>query len=218
MGRAHGEIRGRCNFTRGVFGQAIQFVSRDDAVVIPQVDQAFAGIHDAITIAFWQKGDDSGHLNDTLLCSNYVWGKSNPALAIHLGCWRDPGQYRWDCGFPWSFENRLAGRHRDKSEWTGRWNHWAFTKDVRTGVDGRPGCMEIYLNGELYDRLAGTDSPIVGVTSLQIGNRLVRPLRRPDRRRADLRLRPLACGDRLRRHRRHRRLSKAGFTCRSERR
>lgn len=169
MGRAHGEIRGRCNFTRGVFGQAIQFVSRDDAVVIPQVDQAFAGIHDAITIAFWQKGDDSGHLNDTLLCSNYVWGKSNPALAIHLGCWRDPGQYRWDCGFPWSFENRLAGRHRDKSEWTGRWNHWAFTKDVRTGADGRPGCMEIYLNGQLYDRLAGTDSPIVGVTSLQIG-------------------------------------------------
>jgi hypothetical protein len=170
MGRAHGQILGRCNFAQGVFGQAIQFLSRDDAVVLSQVEGAFAGIHDAITIAFWQKGDDSGHLNDTLLCSNYVYGQSNPAIAIHLGCWRNPGQYRWDCGFPWSFDNRLAGRHRDKSDWTGRWNHWAFTKDIGAGSDGEKGRMEIYLNGEIYDRLTGTDAPIAGITSLQIGS------------------------------------------------
>jgi hypothetical protein len=170
MGRADGEIVGRCNFDQGVFGRAIQFISRDDGVVISQAGSVFAGIHDAITIAFWQKGDDSGHLNDTLMCSNYVYGRSNPALAIHLGCWQNPGQYRWDCGFPWSFDNRLAGRHRDKSEWTGRWNHWAFTKDIRTGPNGEKGRMEIYLNGELYDRLTGTDTPITGITSLRIGS------------------------------------------------
>jgi hypothetical protein len=170
MGRADGQIMGRCNFEQGVFGRAIRFMSRDDAVVLPQVEDVFAGIHDAITVAFWQKGDDSGHLNDTLLCSNYVYGQSDPALAIHLGCWQNPGQYRWDCGFPWSFGNRLAGRHRDKSEWTGRWNHWAFAKDIRTGPDGEKGRMEIYLNGELYDHITGTDTPITGITSLQIGS------------------------------------------------
>jgi hypothetical protein len=30
--------------------------------------------------------------------------------------------------------------------------------------------MEIYLNGRLYDRLVGTETPISGVTSLQIGS------------------------------------------------
>jgi hypothetical protein len=170
MGRAHGQILGRCNFVPGVYGQAIHFISQGDAVVIPQAASVFAGIREAITIAFWQKGEDSGHLTDTLFCANYVYGRSNPAIAIHLGCWRNPGQYRWDCGFPWSFDNRLAGRHRDKSDWTGRWNHWAFTKDIRTGADGEKGCMEIYLNGDLYDRMTGTDTPITGITSLQIGS------------------------------------------------
>jgi len=169
-GRAPGQVCGRCNFVPGVYGQAIHFVGQDDAVVVPDAAGAFAGIREAVTIAFWQKGEDSGHRNDTLFCSNYVYGHANPALAIHLGCWRDPGHYRWDCGFPWSFDNRLAGRHRDKTEWTGRWNHWAFTKDIRVGPDGRKGRMEIYLNGELYDRLTGTDTPISGVSSFQIGS------------------------------------------------
>ncbi len=170
MGRTHGQIVGRCNFVQGVYGQAIRFISQGDAVTIPQAATAFAEIHDAITIAFWQKGDNSGHLNDTLFCSNYIYGQSNPAIAIHLGCWRNPGQYRWDCGFPWSFENRVAGRHHDRSEWMGQWNHWAFTKDIRAGSNGGEGCMEIYLNGELYDRLTGTDTPITGIASFEIGS------------------------------------------------
>lgn len=169
-GRAHGQIRGRCNFVPGVCGQAIHFMGQDDAVVIPDAAGVFAGIHEAITIAFWQQGEDSGHRNDTLLCSNFEYGRSNPALAIHLGCWHDPGHYRWDCGFPWSFDNRLAGEHRDKAEWTGRWNHWAFTKDIHAGPDGRKGRMEVYLNGELYGRLTGADAPITGISSLQIGS------------------------------------------------
>jgi hypothetical protein len=168
MGRAHGQIVGRCNFVPGVYGQAIQFNGLDGEMIIPQAGQALAGI-DGITIAFWQWGDDSGHRNSTVLCSDYVHGQSNPAIAVHLGCWSDPGYYRWDCGFPWSFENRLAGRHRDKSDWAGRWNHWAFTKDTRIGPAGESGRMEIYLNGELYDQRTGTDTPITGITSLHIG-------------------------------------------------
>jgi len=64
----------------------------------------------------------------------------------------------------------VAGRHRDKSEWAGRWNHWAFTKDIRVGPEGEKGRMEIYLNGELYDSLTGTDTPITGITSFEIGS------------------------------------------------
>jgi len=181
-----------------VYGQAIDFTSEGDSVTVPEAANVFSHTREAITVAFWQRGYDSTHLNDTVCCSNYVYGQSNPALAIHLGCWRNPGQYRWDCGFPWSFANRLAGRHRDKTEWAGRWNHWAFTKDVKwrgrpaLASRGHPGLalagsemplrseiqrqdalatgrMEIYLNGELYDSRTGTDTPIAGITSFEIG-------------------------------------------------
>jgi hypothetical protein len=163
-GTADGQILGRCNFVTGVYGQAIHFASQGDGVTVPNAESVFGRVREAITITLWQRGDDSTHLNDTLCCSNYVYGQSNPSIAIHLGCWRNPGRYRWDCGTPWSFENRLAGRHRAKDEWAGRWNHWAFTKDIRKGR------MEIYLNGEPYDSLTGTDTPIANITSFEIGS------------------------------------------------
>lgn len=169
-GLAHGQIQGRPTYAPGVHGQAIYLLNRGDAVTVPDAAEVFAGIRSAITIAFWQKGEDSTHLNDTLCCSNYIYGVSNPSIAVHLGCWRSPGQYRWDCGTPWSFENRLAGGHRTKDEWAGRWNHWAFTKDVRIGPDGDKGVMRIYRNGVLYDSRSGTDAPIEEITSFTVGS------------------------------------------------
>ncbi len=163
-GGAHGQVEGRPTYPAGKHGQAIRFAGAGDAVLVSQVTSVFGRIREAITIAFWQCGDDSTHLNDTICCSNYAYGQSNPSIAINLGCWRNPGQYRWDCGTPWSIENRVAGRHSHKSEWASRWNHWAFIKDVAAGR------MEIYLNGTLYDSRSGTDTPIEGITSFEIGS------------------------------------------------
>jgi hypothetical protein len=170
-GVAPGQIEGRPSYVTGKHGKAIAFGNAGDAIEIPpsQAASLFAGTREALTIAFWQIGDDSTHLNDTICCSNYVYGQSDPSISINLGCWKDPGQYRWDCGTPWSFANRVAGRHHSKLEWTGRWNHWAFTKDIRVGPAGAKGRMEIYLNGVLYDSRTGTDSPIEGITSFEIG-------------------------------------------------
>ena len=169
-GYADGEVQGRVNFVPGIYGQAIHFMNQGDAVAIPQAAGVFARTRAAITITFWQYGDDSPHRSDTICCSNYAYDQSNPTLAIHLGCWQSPGSYRWDCGDPWSFDNRVAGRHRSPLEWMGRWNHWAFTKDTRVGPDGHKGRMEIYLNGELYDSRTGTHTPLTGITSFEIGS------------------------------------------------
>lgn len=163
---AHALAYGRVSYSDGVRGRAIRFASGEDRVVLLNASPTFADIHDAITVAFWLCADDSAHLNDTICCSNYQYGYSNPSIAINLGCWKAPGQYRWDCGRPWSFENRLAGRHPDKREWAGRWNHWAFTKDIKAENQGR---MSIYLNGVLYATRSGTDTPIENVTSLELG-------------------------------------------------
>jgi hypothetical protein len=163
-GTAHGQTRGNPTYTQGVYGQAISFDGFDDAVEITNAAGLFSKISMAITIAFWQYGADSPYHTDTLCCSNYTYGEDDPAIAVNLGCWRRPGKYFWGCGRPWSFENQLSGNHRYTSEWMGRWNHWAFTKDTEAGV------MQIFLNGQLYDSRTGTYSPISGITSFEIGN------------------------------------------------
>jgi hypothetical protein len=169
-GNADGELRGNPTYdVPGVYGQAIRFDGYKDSVVITNAAGLFSRISSQITIAFWQYGEDSPHLTDTVCCSNYIYGVAGPAIAINLGCWRKPGKYNWDAGYPWSFDSRLSGSHRYKSEWAGRWNHWAFVKNCQGGPNGR-GLMQIFLNGVLYDSRTDANSPISPVTSFMIGS------------------------------------------------
>ncbi len=165
IGDAHGSPHGSPTYVEGVYGRAINLNGYEDSVQITNALNLFSNITTEITIAFWQYGFDSTHHTDTICCSNYVYGFLNPALAINLGCWKSPGKYNWDCGWPWwVFESRLSGYHKDKSEWSGRWNHWAFTKDVEAGK------MQIFLNGVFYDSRTDANLPISGITSFEIGN------------------------------------------------
>jgi hypothetical protein len=163
-GAAHGQIHGSPAYVEGVYGRAISFDGYKDSVKITNAPFLFVRIKTAITIAFWQYGTDSIHHTDTLFCSDYAYNVYNPTIAINVGTWKSPGKYNWDCGSPWSFDSRLTGRHKYKTEWSGRWNHWAFTKDAVTGK------MQIFLNGLLYDSRTGSTSPILNITSFEIGS------------------------------------------------
>ncbi|MFQ6034949.1 MAG: LamG domain-containing protein [Sedimentisphaerales bacterium] len=160
----HCESSGNPTYVPGIYSQAISFDGYEDSVNITNAAELFRTISTKITIAFWQYGADSPHLTDTICCSNYIYGVDNPAIAINLGCWQQPGRYNWDCGYPWSFDSRLSGDHRYKGEWSGRWNHWAFIKDADKGI------MQIFLNGALYDSRTGASSPISRITSFEIGS------------------------------------------------
>ncbi len=179
----HGQPFGSPTYVPGIYNQAISFDGYRDSVNITKAAEMFERISTGITITFWQYGTDSAHRNDTLCCSNYEYDKNttlismssveprehvnNPVIAINLGCWirpRGAGLYSWDCGYPWSFDNRLSGDHKYKSEWVGRWNHWAFTKNVYQGI------MQIFLNGALYDSRTDANSPISSITSFEIGS------------------------------------------------
>jgi hypothetical protein len=164
MGGIDAQLHGNVVFVPGVHGQGIEFDGKQTYVRILDVDRVFREVDRAISIAFWQLGADSGHRMDTVCCSNYVYGSGGPAVSINLGCWRQPGRYCWDCGQPWSLENRISGEHRYKSEWCSRWNHWVFTKDSRKGR------MEIFLNGTLYDSKDGAYSTIPRIESFDIGS------------------------------------------------
>ena len=164
IGSADGQIWSNPAFVAGVDGQALKFDGQDDTVSILNANSIFSKINTGITICFWANGTSSTHHTDTLFCTNYSYNEYNPAIAINLGCWKQPGRYNWDCGYPWSYDNRLSGEHRYNAECQGRWNHWAFTKDVITGQ------MRIYLNGSLFAGRSGSNSPISGVTSFDIGS------------------------------------------------
>ncbi len=163
-GSADGRIFGNPSFAPGVDGQALQFDGFEDNVYVSNANNIFSKISNGITIAFWANGTNSTHHTDTLFCTNFTYNEYNPTIAINLGDWEQPGRYNWDCGYPWSYDNRLSGEHRYNAEWEGRWNHWTFTKDASTGV------MQIYLNGRLLDSRTGAYSSISGVTSFQIGS------------------------------------------------
>jgi len=163
-GNAHGSSRGSPTYAQGVYGQAISFNGCEDSVHIAGAANLFSNISTGITIAFWQYGAISRHHRDTICCSEYTHHLNHPVIAINIGCWNQPGQYNWDCGRRGSLNDRLSGEHQYESEWAGRWNHWAFTKDVRSGK------MQIFLNGKLFDSRTNANSPISEITFFEIGS------------------------------------------------
>lgn len=166
----NGQIDGDPRFSPGIHGQAIRFDGKDDAVRVLGAQYLFAGIQDAITITFWQQDCNAVHDRDTLCSSDFEYGVKNPTVAVNLGCWKSPGRYFWQCGSHWSFDSQIAGQHRSSAEHSGRWNHWAFTKQSRHGADTTYGTMHVYLNGMLIDRRNDSRQIVGGVESFTIGS------------------------------------------------
>jgi len=164
MGNAHGLLRGDPKYVQGVYSQAIRFDGCDDSVHIAGATSLFSNINTGITIGFWQFGEISSHNRDTICSSDYTDESKIPVISINLGCWKRPGHYNWDCGSLQGVNDRLNGAHQRETEWEGQWNHWAFTKDVRSGK------MQIFLNGRLYASRDDATSTISGVTSFKIGS------------------------------------------------
>ncbi|MGV2388240.1 MAG UNVERIFIED_CONTAM: LamG domain-containing protein [Microcystis novacekii LVE1205-3] len=52
------------------------------------------------------------------------------------------------------------GTGQDAVQYKGKWNHWAFTKDVTKGE------MKIYLNGVLWHNEEGKTQPILPAAKL----------------------------------------------------
>jgi hypothetical protein len=164
MGKANGVAVGdQPQFVPGVFGNAIKFDGFSNSINVAPVEHIISEISKGITIAFWQKGDDSPYKRDTLFCSEYEYNNIEPAISINLGCWNGTGIYNWDCGTHLPFDRRLTGKHRYKQEWVNQWNHWAFTKDLETGV------MQVFLNGALINSRSGSSTSISVFDSFTIG-------------------------------------------------
>lgn len=94
---------------------------------------------DEVTFAFWYKGSLEQPLNSTVFEGLDSEGRRQ--ANVHLP-WGNGIAY-WDCGNMNNAYDRL-NKTVDVDNDIIKWNHWAFTKNVTTGV------MRIYLNGNSW--------------------------------------------------------------------
>jgi len=126
-----------------------------------EVPVAFSSsIDSAITVSFWAYGDTA-----TLPKNTYLFEgrdiNNHRVVNAHLP-WSN-GSIYWDAGNTGSSYDRIY-KAALPHEYEGRWNHWALTKDVASGV------MKIYLNGVLWHSGTGYTKTMEGITSFKIGS------------------------------------------------
>jgi len=130
-----------------------------DCINVPS--EALATVDSSITISFWVRGSGKQPQNDHLLEAGYKGGR---VINIHLP-WGTGAVY-WDAGGRLGGNNNRLAKQADPGQYKGRWNHWAFTKDVATGT------MSVYLNGELWHQAGNMTKTIDDLDVFIIGANL----------------------------------------------
>ncbi len=123
------------SFTRPAYDSYFDFGSLGHVHVADGLED----INEEITISFWQYGNDELPIGSTILEARDT--DNLRQFNVHLP-WGNSQVY-WDCGNDGGGYDRI-NKTANASDFKGQWNHWAFTKNVRTGR------MEIILNGKLW--------------------------------------------------------------------
>ncbi|MDF7797959.1 LamG domain-containing protein [Pontiellaceae bacterium B1224] len=153
----HGSVES-AEWVVGATDGALAFNGTSSRVVLPVV--AFDSISNEVTIAMWVFGADEQPLADTAF---YAAGPAGERLLnIHLPY--SDGKVYWDAGDTNDYDR--ISKVAVESEFKGRWNHWAFTKNATAGT------MEIYLNGSLWAGAAGKNRELSGIVEVSIGAQL----------------------------------------------
>lgn len=126
----HGIIEGGKSVT-GKKGKALEF-DRKSFVTIPP--KGLRSLHDEVTICLWQYGDPAVQPS-----KNSIFEGAENGIRI-LNC-----HLPWEnSNVSWHAGGNMIEKKATPKEFEGQWNHWAFTKNTKTGI------MNIYLNGKLW--------------------------------------------------------------------
>lgn len=132
----------------------LSFDGTNGAITVPSA--ALASLNNAITITLWQKGSSGAQ------CDIFEAKKTDNSVTIGSKLpWLNGGNnyVTWDAGSPLDSISKIASA----SNYTGQWNHWAFTKNASSGQ------QKIYLNGTLWHSGTGKTASMSGTASMQIG-------------------------------------------------
>jgi len=116
---------------------AQNYVKFSEGSYINVPKEAFENINDEITISFWQFGDRIKMPQNSYAFEG-VNANGQRVLNSHLP-WSNGNVY-WDAGNNGGSYDRIL-KSANNPDFLGQWNHWTFTKDVKSGT------MKMYLNG-----------------------------------------------------------------------
>ncbi|PLX10503.1 MAG: hypothetical protein C0594_04870, partial [Marinilabiliales bacterium] len=134
--------------------------SSNDYVEVPS--EVFSEIDSAITISFWQYGDANIQPSNSYIFEGRD-EDDNRVVNAHLP-WGNGNVY-WDAGNSGTASYDRIYQAANFEDYAGRWNHWAFTKNVETGE------MHIYLNGNLWLSGTGKNKTMSGITAFKIAGK-----------------------------------------------
>ncbi len=121
----------------------------------------FETISDQITISCWVYGNE-----DIMPANSTIFEGTDDnnlrQVNVHLP-WSNSRVY-WDCGNDGGGYDRID-KAANASDFEGKWNHWAFTKNATTGS------MKMYLNGTLWHSGSGM-TKLIDLQGLRIGSAL----------------------------------------------
>ena len=137
------------------FGSCFTFDGNNDFV---ELSPTTIPTGNEITVCFWANGGNNLPNTNSIVFAHTA--KNSRVLCIHLP-WSD-GVIYFDCGgnpndqdSGYDRISKSIGTGQDAVQYKGKWNHWAFTKDVTKGE------MKIYLNGVLWHNEEGKTQPIL---------------------------------------------------------
>ena len=140
------------NWVTGKIGGAYNFKYRGRAVA---PNNTMNDCTDKLTMAFWLKSP-TGYDDATEAIAPFSAYKGG-GYAINCAWLPDSktntgkhGVMKWYCGQDW---NDVQGIISDPNAYSGRWNHWALTKNSKEGT------LKMYLNGQLFASSLGHKTP-----------------------------------------------------------
>ncbi len=161
-GAIHSVVSELTTFNSGVVSNAdngyLDF-SASEYVEIP--NSIFAPIDSFITISFWCYGDEN-----MMPMNSYAFegrdAAGNRVVNAHLP-WSNSEVY-WDAGNSGGGSYDRVNALANFSDFAGQWNHWAFVKDVSTGV------LTAYLNGVQFMTEPGNFRTMAGIENFRIAS------------------------------------------------
>ena len=149
------------SFSSGVTSNAedtsMHFENNDFIDVPPN---ALKGCDSAITIAFWQYGN-AKYLPQNESSFEATNSLGQRVLNAHVP-WSD-GQVYWDAGAQFGGFDRIQ-KVADSNDYKGKWTHWAFVKNVKTGI------MTIYQNGIQWMTGTAKKKPMGNIVRFHLGS------------------------------------------------
>lgn len=129
------------------------FDGKKDQVILTQ---PLKGIKDAISIEFWANGASNLNAKTSIL-----FGGNGDSRIVHIHFpWGN--KIHWDAGD--TIKHDRINKDIKSAEYKNTWNHWAFTKDAKTGV------MSIYRNGTVWHTGKGKKRSLADMQTFIIGS------------------------------------------------